>query len=183
MRFISGQTQGARRSGKRWSRAFALLSIACMETASIEASRASPMPLDSIAPKDKEMPAPVPTPGKGRLGGTHRTKAPIVRFGKVVVGDGMSAELVRRVVRQNYGRYRLCYEAGLKRNPKLQGSVSLRFVIELDSRVSSVSAEGSALSDSEVVQCCVKASTGFSFPRPEREKVNVFFELLLFPGE
>jgi hypothetical protein len=175
MRCISGQSQGSRSMRKRWLRAFALLSVACVNTAWLPASSASPMPVDSIAPKDKEM------PGTGRLGGTHRSEAPLVRFGKVVVGDGIPAEVVRRILRQNYGRFRLCYEAGLKRNAELRGSVALRFVIEVNGSLSNVSAEGSTVPDREVVGCVVKAVRGLSFPKPEGAKVSVFSELQLFP--
>jgi hypothetical protein len=141
----------------------------------------SPIPLDSIAPKDKEMPGGERVPGSDRLGGTHRKKVPIVRWGKVTVSEGIPADLVRRVMRQNFGRFRLCYEAGLKRAPKLRGSVALHYTIELDASISSVSTEGSTVPDREVLACFAKAVVGLSFPRPERAPVNVSFEVQLFP--
>ena len=39
------------------------------------------------------------------------------------------AEVIQRIVRQNFGRFRLCYENGLRNNPNLQGRVAVSFVI------------------------------------------------------
>ncbi len=47
-------------------------------------------------------------------------------------------EVIQRIVRQNFGRFRLCYENGLRNNPNLQGRVSVRFVIGRDGAVSNV---------------------------------------------
>jgi hypothetical protein len=61
--------------------------------------------------------------GHGRLGGTHKAKAPKVRMGATSVSGRLPPEVIQRIVRQNYGRLRLCYEAGLRSNPSLQGRV------------------------------------------------------------
>ena len=63
-----------------------------------------------------------------------------------------------RVVRQNYGRFRMCYEQGLGRNPNLEGRVSARFVIGRDGAVSNASNGGSDLPDSGVVSCAPQGS-------------------------
>ena len=44
--------------------------------------------------------------------------------------------MAQRIVRQRFGSFRACYEAGLRSNPNLQGRVSVRFVIASDGRVS-----------------------------------------------
>ena len=62
--------------------------------------------------------------GHGRLLGGHRSKAPpAIRIGKSVVSGRLPPEVIQRIVRQNYGRFRMCYEQGLARNPNLEGRV------------------------------------------------------------
>jgi hypothetical protein len=120
--------------------------------------------------------------GHGRLGGSHRTKAPQVRMGTTQVSGRLPPEVIRRIVRQNYGRFRLCYEQGLGRNPNLEGRVQVRFVIGRDGAVSNVSNGGSDLPDSTVVGCVVKAFYGLSFPKPEGGIVTVQYPIILQPG-
>jgi FHA domain len=120
--------------------------------------------------------------GHGRLGGSHRTKAPQVRMGTTQVSGRLPPEVIRRIVRQNYGRFRLCYEQGLGRNPNLEGRVTVRFVIGRDGAVSNVSNGGSDLPDSSVVNCVVKAFYGLSFPKPEGGIVTVQYPIMLEPG-
>jgi hypothetical protein len=120
--------------------------------------------------------------GHGRLGGSHRTKAPQVRMGATQVSGRLPPEVIRRIVRQNYGRFRLCYEQGLGRNPNLAGRVTVRFVIGRDGAVSNVSNGGSDLPDSNVVNCVVKAFYGLSFPKPEGGIVTVQYPIMLEPS-
>ena len=120
--------------------------------------------------------------GHGRLGGSHRTKAPQVRMGATQVSGRLPPEVIRRIVRQNYGRFRLCYEQGLGKNPNLTGRVGVRFVIGRDGAVSNVSNGGSDLPDSNVVNCVVKAFYGLSFPKPEGGIVTVTYPIMLEPG-
>jgi tetratricopeptide (TPR) repeat protein len=107
--------------------------------------------------------------GSGRLGGTHRASPPAVRIGATDLGagGGLPTEVVQRIVRQNYGRFRLCYEAGLRNNPNLQGRVTVKFIIDRAGAVSSVTNSGSDLPDPAVVQCVIRAYSGLSFPAPD----------------
>jgi tetratricopeptide (TPR) repeat protein len=85
-------------------------------------------------------------------------------------------------VRQNFGRFRLCYEEGLKRNPNLEGRVSARFVIGRDGSVQNASNGGSDIPDSGVVSCVLAAFPGLSFPQPEGGIVTVTYPILFAPG-
>ena len=67
---------------------------------------------------------------------SHKTRVPQVRTGALSVSGHLPSEVVQRIVRQNYGRFRMCYEQGLGRNPNLQGRVAVRFVIGRDGAVS-----------------------------------------------
>ncbi len=120
--------------------------------------------------------------GHGRLGGSHRTKAPKVRMGATTVSGRLPKEVIQRIVRQNYGRFRLCYEKGLATNPNLEGRVSVRFVINRDGSVSNVGNGGSSLPDSGVVNCVVRAYYGLSFPKPEGGIVTVVYPIMFSPG-
>lgn len=120
--------------------------------------------------------------GRGRLQRSHRAKAPRLRMGKTTVSGRLPPEVIRRIVRQNFGRFRLCYEKGLSRNPNLEGRVSVRFVIGSNGAVSNASNGGSDLPDSSVVQCVVKQFYGISFPKPEGGIVRVTYPIMLSPA-
>lgn len=120
--------------------------------------------------------------GHGRLGGAHATRAPKVRMGATQVSGRLPPEVIQRIVRQNYGRFRMCYEQGLARNPNLEGRVSVRFVIGRDGSVSNVANGGSDIPDSGVVNCVVRAYYGLSFPQPEGGIVTVVYPIMFSPG-
>jgi Ca-activated chloride channel family protein len=120
--------------------------------------------------------------GHGRLGGAHKVVAPKVRMGAVTISGRLPPEVVQRIVRQNFGRFRVCYEAGLGRNPNLEGKVSSRFIIGHDGGVASVTNGGSDLPDAGVVTCVLGAFKGLSFPQPEGGVVTVVYPILFAPG-
>lgn len=120
--------------------------------------------------------------GHGRLGGSHKTRAPKVRMGQTTVSGRLPPEVIQRIVRQNYGRFRMCYEQGLSRNPNLEGRVQVRFVIGRDGSVSNVQNGGSDLPDSGVVSCVISAYYGLSFPQPEGGIVTVVYPIMFAPG-
>ncbi|MCS6899615.1 MAG: AgmX/PglI C-terminal domain-containing protein [Myxococcales bacterium] len=120
--------------------------------------------------------------GHGRLGGEHKAKPPQVRMGATTVSGRLPPEVIQRIVRQSFGRFRLCYENGLRSNPNLQGRVSVRFVIDRSGAVSSVGNGGSDLPDSSVVSCVIRSFSGLSFPQPEGGIVTVVYPISFSPG-
>ena len=116
--------------------------------------------------------------GYGRLSGSHRTKPPTVRMGSTSVSGRMPPEVIQRIVRQNFGRFRLCYENGLRNNPNLQGRVAVRFIIGRDGNVSAVSNGGSDLPDAGVIACVQRAFFGLSFPQPEGGIITVVYPIM-----
>ena len=120
--------------------------------------------------------------GHGRLGGSHRSSPPQVRMGAVNVNGRLPPEVIQRIVRQNFGRFRLCYESGLQVNPNLQGRVAVRFVIGKDGSTTNVGNGGSDLPDGGVVSCIVRAFHGLSFPQPDGGVVSVVYPIMLSPG-
>jgi len=121
--------------------------------------------------------------GIGRNGPGHRTAGPTLRAaGETVVGGHLAPELIQRVVRQNFGRFRGCYELGLRGNPNLTGRITTRFIIDREGAVSNATNGGSDLPDSKVVGCVVSAFYGVSFPAPKDGIVRVSYPIMFNPG-
>jgi hypothetical protein len=121
--------------------------------------------------------------GHGRLGGSHATRAPSIRQGTTQVNGRLPPEVIQRIVRQNFGRFRLCYENGMRTNPNLAGRVAVKFVIDRSGAVSTSSDGGSDLPDQGVVQCVVRGFGNLSFPQPEGGIVTVVYPIIFNPGE
>ena len=118
----------------------------------------------------------------GKLGRGHRAVSPRVRMAHDVgVSGRLPSDVIQRIVRQNFGRFRQCYEVGLRSNPNLEGRVTARVVIGRDGAVSNVSAGGD-LPDASVSSCVASAFYGLSFPAPENGIVTVSYPILLTPG-
>jgi hypothetical protein len=125
------------------------------------------------------------TIGGGRFmagdGGARHT--PQVRQGTTTVNGRLPPEVIQRIVRQNFGRFRLCYENGLRSNPLLQGRVAVKYVIERDGSVRGTPTDGgSDMPDQNVVQCVMRAFQNLSYPQPEGGIVTVIFPLIFSPG-
>jgi len=121
--------------------------------------------------------------GHGPGGGGHVAKAPVLRNPTVETNGRLPAEVIQRIVRQNFGRFRLCYEAGLRSNPGLSGRVATKFVIGRDGAVAQASDAGSDLPDQQVVSCVVRSFHNLSFPQPEGGIATVTYPIILTPGE
>jgi hypothetical protein len=100
------------------------------------------------------------------------------------VNGRLPPEVIQRIVRQNMGRFRYCYERALDRNPSLQGRVVTRFVIARDGSVAFSTGEGpeSDLPDPGVLSCVARAFGALSFPQPEGGTVTVVYPLTLTPS-
>lgn len=119
--------------------------------------------------------------GKGRLGG-KRTKPPSVRMGETAASSGLPPEVIKRIVRQNFGRFRLCYENALRNNPKLAGKVTVKFDIDRLGEVKNVSAT-TDMKDKSVSSCVTRAFYGLSFPQPEGGVVKVTYPIKFKPSD
>jgi hypothetical protein len=121
--------------------------------------------------------------GHGPGGGGHVAKAPTFRTPSFDSNGRLPAEVIQRIVRQNFGRFRLCYEAGLRSNPSLNGRIATKFVIGRDGAVMQSSDAGSDLPDQNVVACIVRSFNSLSFPAPEGGIATVTYPIILSPGE
>lgn len=118
----------------------------------------------------------------GLLQRGHTTTTPRIRTASVDVSGRLPSEVIQRVVRQNFGRFRVCYESGLRTNPTLNGRVSARFVIDRTGAVSAVQNGGSDIPDSGVVNCVMSAFYGLSFPAPDNGVVRVTYPIMFSVG-
>jgi len=106
-----------------------------------------------------------------------------IRTPDMTTNGRLPADVIQRIVRQNFGRFRLCYEAGLRGNPSLSGRVATKFVIGRDGAVNQSSDAGSDLPDQNVVACVVRSFNALSFPSPEGGIATVTYPIILTPGE
>ena len=95
---------------------------------------------------------------------------PTVTIGAPMMMGALDKNIIRRYIRRNLEKITYCYEKELLGRPQLAGSVTTRFVIEADGRVSAVEASGF----DEAVTACVKGvMAGIAFPPTPGERVMV----------
>ena len=97
-----------------------------------------------------------------------------------VVGN-ISHDEVLHAIQINYGRFRLCYEHGLKNDPMLAGRVDIHFVIDAQGDVKSVTDSGATLPDEATVACIRRGFTALGFPQPSSGTVKVTYPLVFAP--
>jgi hypothetical protein len=124
--------------------------------------------------------------GAGGLGTPARPAtpagAPHIREGKATVTGGLASEVIQRIVRQNFGRFRLCYENGLKKTPALAGQVGVHFVIDASGSVSQAERDPTTtMTDGDVVSCVMRSVATLSFPQPQGGPVDVVYPLMFSP--
>ena len=111
-------------------------------------------------------------------GKTGAAPVPQLRQGATSTKGPLPAEVVQRIVRQNFGRFRLCYQNGLRRNPNLSGTAALAFTITPAGDVTAVSTAGSTIADADVLACVARGAGNLSFPE-EKAPTKVAYPLLL----
>jgi hypothetical protein len=121
--------------------------------------------------------------GHGRVMGGHEKHPPSLRQGNLTVNGRLPPEIIQRIVRQNFGRFKLCYEDGLRTNPSLQGRVAVKFAITRDGTVSTSQDGGSDIPDTKVSQCVIRGFSNLSFPQPEGGIVTVVYPITFSPGD
>jgi hypothetical protein len=121
--------------------------------------------------------------GSARMSMRPQQQGPTLRQGTVTVTGHLPSEVIQRIVRQNFGRFRLCYSNGLQSNPALAGRVAVRFVIAHDGSVQSAADGGSDLPNASVVACVVAGFRNLSFPQPEVGTVTVVYPVIFASGD
>lgn len=119
--------------------------------------------------------------GNGLLPRGHKARPPKMHSAAQEMTGQLPPEVIQRIVRNNYGRFRACYEGALRNNPNLSGRVVVNFVIGRDGSVSSVGGGGD-LPDAGVVSCVASNFRGLTFPPPEHGIVTVSYPIVFTPG-
>jgi hypothetical protein len=118
----------------------------------------------------------------GCQGPAHAVRGPSLRAaGETTITGHIPAEVIQRVVRDNFGRFRGCYEVGLRENPGLAGRVVTRFAIDRQGIVTTAQDGGSSLANANVVACVVRSFYSLTFPEHEGGLVTVVYPLSLQP--
>ncbi len=134
-----------------------------------------------------DMPPRVPAPPTRPPPATTARKAPPpiepapASTDALVVKGRLPPEVIRRTVHLNFGRFRACYEDGLRRRgPALRGHVATKFVIDASGVVTGATNLRSELHDAETEACITHAFAAIEFPAPgEGAVVNVVYPLAL----
>ncbi|HEY2510061.1 MAG TPA: M56 family metallopeptidase [Polyangiaceae bacterium] len=118
---------------------------------------------------------------------TSETRAPAttaasLRMGMMEAHGRLEPEVIQRIIRQNFGRFRRCYDAARLATPGLEGRVAVNFTIDASGNVSSAEAGESDMSDPQMVACVVRGFSNLSFPAPTGGEVLVTFPILFHPG-
>ena len=103
--------------------------------------------------------------------------------GEDVGGTGeFDAKLVTAEVKKRLRAIQICYEQQLRRNPGLQGKVTVEFTIEQSGSVSKASATANTTNDPQVAACVVDTVKRFRFnPGPEGGSVTYSYPFVFAP--
>jgi len=91
-------------------------------------------------------------------------------------------EVIRKIIRDNFGRFRACYEKELRKIPELTGRLDVRFVIGRDGAVVNAMINASSLPRS-LAECVARAFYQLQFPPPRGGTVVVSYPIVFRRGE
>jgi len=119
----------------------------------------------------------------GGLWGADAAGIASVRQGPTQVTGRLPPEIIQRIVRRTFPRFRLCYERALLKSPKLAEKITVRFVIDASGDVTSTNVQQSSGKDPELEECVGRAFASLKFPRPEGGgSVVVTYPIIFSPG-
>lgn len=114
-------------------------------------------------------PTPTPTPATTAATGAHRT------VGLEPTGETRTSEAIAKVVRDNRQPFRDCYERSAAKDPNLQGTLTLHFVLDPEGRVklAELNEPRSTIKDANVVNCAIGVLKTLHFPPSSRGMESV----------
>jgi hypothetical protein len=108
-----------------------------------------------------------------------RVKVDVVQVkGRIPEGD-----VLRAARAKGYWPFRLCYEDGLRRAPKLHGTVKFKLTVGPEGSARGIRKAGAEIDDGLVVSCVLQAARKLTLPPPERGTPEVTLEVSLWPGD
>ncbi len=125
--------------------------------------------------------ATVRTAGAGKekkISGRVRKKRPDILDG---TGE-LNPQEVAKVVNRRIGAIKGCYERALRRDPNLEGKITVRFTIAGSGKVSSARTTTNELSP-DVGNCIISAFKRFRFPQPDGGSLTVEYPFMFTPSK
>jgi hypothetical protein len=147
-----------------------------------QAPRAAPPPSTDILAPPPPLPPKQP-PAREVQRPTHTPKPASMRSAAVQVNGRVPPEVIQRIVRQGWGRFRGCYLEGYLRSAHLRGRVVTKIVIGRDGSVVRTEDAGSDLPDPRVVRCVVEAFRALVFPANDWGWITVVYPIAFRPAE
>ena len=145
----------------------------------------APAARDDLFDLAPPLPPPAPaTPTVHLAPARSYTPKPVsLRMGSVQVNGRLPPEIIQRVVRQSWGRFRACYDDGVRRRgPTLAGRVATKFVIGLDGHVSAAVNAESDIADDTMVACVTDIFASLEFSEPAGGVVTVVYPFVFRPA-
>jgi hypothetical protein len=94
-----------------------------------------------------------------------------IQAGTAAVVGSIDKELIRKVIQEHASQIRYCYEQELQRDPKLEGKVSIRWVINADGHVQNAQVDGGSgattLQNDHIHRCMMDRIASWEFPKPK----------------
>jgi antitoxin component YwqK of YwqJK toxin-antitoxin module len=84
----------------------------------------------------------------------------------VIIGS-LDKKIIKRVVTQNMGQIRGCYEDALTREPGLSGRVTMKWVIDPNGQMAKVKVANTQMQNSTVEDCMKEKIKTWKFPKPK----------------
>ncbi len=122
------------------------------------------------------------TDEQGRCEHAHIVRSPRVSGAVDRISGRLPPEVIQRIVRHNFGRFRLCYEDVLRERPRATGRVVVSFMIDLDGAVSSAVATDSTFPEHAMASCVASGFAALTFPAPEGGIVSVTYPIAFAPS-
>jgi hypothetical protein len=89
---------------------------------------------------------------------------------------------IQQIVRSHYGAFRSCYESALAKDPRMEGRLTVRFVIDAEGRVTNPGIPENSLPDCDAVRCVRDHFRPLTFPKPEGGIVTVLYPIRFAPN-
>ena len=115
--------------------------------------------------------------GKKRKGGIGR-----IGGSPIIIGE-LDKSLIDAVIKRNMSQIRYCYQRQLSKNPTLNGTIQVKFVISKDGSVSKAAIDHSTMDGGTSVESCITGRfKRFRFPKPGAGIVIVKYPFVFSPG-
>jgi hypothetical protein len=98
-------------------------------------------------------------------------------------GGRLYSEAISGIVRVHFGALLTCYYAGLTRDPKLAGLVTVQYVFSEDGVPKEVIDGGSTLPDKAVIDCILEKFRNLRYPASKGGDVKVLYPMQFAPGD